>query len=596
MVDDPREASISPPERTAPPPPPDSSLSEVSSEDSEEYLSVASDEGNGKATSSTVTDRKAEAEARALERQRVLEAAGLIIKPADASAPPRPPRKHRPPPKVPERSSRATPDTLSRSQVERDLPEIPKGEEPAMRLEDAYDRYEAFRRRQQEPPPSGNRLSIVSTSSLESSPMVSSPTGTVFSVQAPSLAQSTSSSTGETARHGASAFLHSFLGRRTPGPEKNRLTISAPIPSGGEIPRTPSPAFGTSWSSLVDKDVLEGIPPAERKRQEAIFELIVTESAYVRDLQLIVEVFYTSLIDVLDQKATTVIFANVEDILLCNTSFYSALEERQKDCRLYMDQLGDLLQVHMGNMAVYTPYCVNQSIATKILQTIRASNPDVASRLQRLKDDPVCRNLDLSSYLLIPMQRITRYPLLLRQILNYTQSETERKQLEWAIATTERILDSINETIRENEGAERLAEVSRDLYIGEGRLDLTARTKYLGKRKLVKEGEVTKAKSGRKLHLILCNDVLVLLDAAARSLYRMPIPLSELKIREAPGDDLGFQLALAYPRGGDIISVKATSARDCHQWMQAISQASEYCKSVEQRAERRKSRSSGIGY
>lgn len=137
-----------------------------------------------------------------------------------------------------------------------------------MRLEDAYDRYEAFRRRQQELPPSGNRLSIVSTSSLESSPVVSSPTGTVFSVQAPSIAQSTSSSTGETARHGASAFLHSFLGRRTPGPEKKSITISAPMPVGGEIPRTPSPAFGTSWSSLVDKDVLEGIPPAERKRQE----------------------------------------------------------------------------------------------------------------------------------------------------------------------------------------------------------------------------------------------------------------------------------------------------------------------------------------
>jgi actin cytoskeleton-regulatory complex protein PAN1 len=62
----------------------------------------------------------------------------------------------------------------------------------------------------------------------------------------------------------------------------------------------------------VDKTALEGIPPGERKRQEvafhfprhfvpfitcsfnlvlqAIFELINTELAYVRDLQLIVEV------------------------------------------------------------------------------------------------------------------------------------------------------------------------------------------------------------------------------------------------------------------------------------------------------------------
>lgn len=45
-----------------------------------------------------------------------------------------------------------------------------------------------------------------------------------------------------------------------------------------------------SWSSLVDKSALEEIPTKERRRQEAIFELITTEAAYVRDLQLIVEV------------------------------------------------------------------------------------------------------------------------------------------------------------------------------------------------------------------------------------------------------------------------------------------------------------------
>lgn len=53
--------------------------------------------------------------------------------------------------------------------------------------------------------------------------------------------------------------------------------------------------------------------------RQAIFELIVTEGSYVRDLQLIVEVFYTNLLELLDQKATTVVFANIEDILLCNT-------------------------------------------------------------------------------------------------------------------------------------------------------------------------------------------------------------------------------------------------------------------------------------
>jgi hypothetical protein len=51
------------------------------------------------------------------------------------------------------------------------------------------------------------------------------------------------------------------------------------------------------------------------------------------------------------------------------------------------------------------------------------------------------------------------------------------------------------------------------------RLDLTAPTAYQGPRRLIKEGTVMKSKSGRKLTLVLCNDILVLIDS--RNLYRM---------------------------------------------------------------------------
>lgn len=51
------------------------------------------------------------------------------------------------------------------------------------------------------------------------------------------------------------------------------------------------------------------------------------------------------------------------------------------------------------------------------------------------------------------------------------------------------------------------------------RLDLTAPTAFLGPRKLIKEGPISKAKSGRKLSMVLCNDIIVLLED--KSLYRM---------------------------------------------------------------------------
>jgi len=190
------------------------------------------------------------------------------------------------------------------------------------------------------------------------------------------------------------------------------------------------------------------------------------------------------------------------------------------------------------------------------------------------------------------MQRITRYPLLLRQILHHTDSDGERGDLESSILAAESILDSINESIRENEGAERLAVLSQDLYIGQGRLDLTAPTRFLGRRRLIREGELTKARSGRKLHAILCNDILVLTDASARALYRMPIPLTELRAHQSAGDESGFQIVLAYPRGGDKIGVKTASPRECQSWLAIIAKSSEMCVAAERRAARRQARTS----
>ena len=53
------------------------------------------------------------------------------------------------------------------------------------------------------------------------------------------------------------------------------------------------------------------------------------------------------------------------------------------------------------------------------------------------------------------------------------------------------------------------------------RLDLTAPTRFMGSRRLVREGLLIKAKSGRRLHGFLCSDIMVLTDASLKTLYRL---------------------------------------------------------------------------
>ncbi|KAF7298359.1 Actin cytoskeleton-regulatory complex protein [Mycena kentingensis (nom. inval.)] len=560
----------------------------------------------------SMSDEESDAEAREHERQRVLEAAGLIVKKAEdgeVKPPPRPARRRskdteagagegtsrrRPPPATPKADRSSVVSTSSTSGKE--LPPLPE----AQTLDDAYDRYESFR---------GHHARL-SVASIETNPPPASPST--------SLAMSPSTSS---ASEGGRSYSHllNFLGRKTPNADRDsgagagtsmadrKAMISGPIlqapGDGASVSRSSSPAFGSSWASLVDKSALEGIPTQERKRQEAIFELIVTEETYVKDLQLIVETFYSSMMPLLERKAITVVFANIEDILLTNTTFMSSLEQRQKECRLYVDRIGDILQSHMSSMAVYMEYCVNQGNAIKVLKSLRDSNPELAAHLQRLKEDPLVRNLDLSSYLLAPSIATNNEVSAIDQagasrrframvwltvikILNYTEPGEEHKAVKRSITTAERILDHINESIRDQEGAETLKRISQNLWIGQGRLDLTAPMRHMGMRRLVKEGPLVKGKSGRKLHGFLCSDILVLTDASMKTLYRMPIPLNEAQVKEAPGgrDDTIFQVSLAYPRGGDAIVLRASSVRDCQLWMDAIEAAGRRCKEAEQKA------------
>ncbi|KAI0781525.1 hypothetical protein BD413DRAFT_505992 [Trametes elegans] len=565
---------------------PKSDSSDDEDTDSEYVTATDTDTDQSEAEVKNEEARRRDRQARAAERQRVLQAAGLIIK-TESQPPPRPARsrshrRRRPAPAVPDRSPQIPASPM------KELPALPESESAnsALRLDDAFERYEAYRQNHV----ALNRLSVAS---VESGTSTTSPRSSTFSLSlTPTPTPTASASEGESRAH---SFLHFFgHGRKTPvndGEPRTMPVISAPI-----LQREPSPApgeqdaaFGTSWASLVDKSALEGIPTGERRRQEAIFELIVTEAAYVRDLQLIVEHFYANVYALLDEKARTVIFANVEDILLMNTTFLSSLEERQKECRLYIDKIGDILNTNMANLSVYMDYCVNQGSAIKVLQSLRQSNPELSACLQRLRDDPTARNLDLSSYLLVPMQRITRYPLLFKQIIHYTDTGDDRSQIENARDMAEKVLAHINETIREQEGRERLKEVSKDLWIGQGRLDLTAPTRYMGPRKLLKEGVLMKAKSGRKLRAFLCSDILVLTEEATKSLYRMPLSLSEVEVRESSGarDDTAFQLAVSYPRGGDAVSLRATSARECQLWMQAIHSAAKRSRDAQRRAARK---------
>lgn len=126
-----------------------------------------------------------------------------------------------------------------------------------------------------------------------------------------------------------------------------------------------------------------------------------TESVFVQNLQQLINVFFTQLSPHLSgqsyqckslnsqasslvstDKAAKVIFGNVEDILLLNTTLLSDLEARQQEQRLYVNSVGDILEAHLPKMDIYRFYCANQKSAERTLAELKATDPKISELLE----------------------------------------------------------------------------------------------------------------------------------------------------------------------------------------------------------------------
>ncbi|XP_045225631.2 intersectin-2 isoform X4 [Macaca fascicularis] len=168
----------------------------------------------------------------------------------------------------------------------------------------------------------------------------------------------------------------------------------------------------------ADLQTLDTMQPIERKRQGYIHELIQTEERYMADLQLVVEVFQKRMAEsgFLTEGEMALIFVNWKELIMSNTKLLKALRVRKKTGgeKMPVQMVGDILAAELSHMQAYIRFCSCQLNGAALLQQKTDEDTDFKEFLKKLASDPRCKGMPLSSFLLKPMQRITRYPLLIR--------------------------------------------------------------------------------------------------------------------------------------------------------------------------------------
>lgn len=132
--------------------------------------------------------------------------------------------------------------------------------------------------------------------------------------------------------------------------------------------------------------------------------------------------------------------------------------------------------------------------------------------MKRFSRDPRCSGLNLAAYLLVPFQRVTRYPLLIKKIAEYTcEDHADYEDTRNALNVAETLCSRVNEGRRLYENRERLDWMQSHIMLSEDfDIRFNSQTKLTIHRELVHMGSLTKVNSGKELMAFLCNDILLL--------------------------------------------------------------------------------------
>ncbi|CAG5129053.1 unnamed protein product [Candidula unifasciata] len=308
----------------------------------------------------------------------------------------------------------------------------------------------------------------------------------------------------------------------TDKPER-RSVIEDVFKNGGSLHR----ALWCQMPEVIESGILDKLTDPEKKIQEAMFEIITSEASYLKSLKVLIQVFLMApefqpeMSDkcVIDRRQRQVLFSNIGHIKDISEEFLKDLEERwQESC--YIQDICDIIHKHASNrFEPYVRYCGNQAFQDRVLNLLRL-NTDFTDAVRKLEQHPDCQFLPLGSFLLLPMQRITRLPLLVDAVCHRLDPNTP------AHVSAKKAMDSLTKVAKRCDEAAKKMQQTEQICVLKSNLEFKVKEFPLisASRFLVKQGELSQIKAegaGRKplskllgshkehVYLFLFNDILL---------------------------------------------------------------------------------------
>lgn len=188
------------------------------------------------------------------------------------------------------------------------------------------------------------------------------------------------------------------------------------------------------WQKLpqvLQSGCLELMTKKQILLQEALFEIIYSECRYLHSLLVLEHHFIRQLRripDVLTEKNFNLLFSKIHPIVKSVTIFMDNMKSLLEIDEM-LRGLCDIIDVHYRNSRdVYLNYAMNSESIINLYQHEISKNPKFIEAVTVLSLCQEAEKLPLDSFLSLPIQRITKLPLLLKSVITQAdESSTEYK-------------------------------------------------------------------------------------------------------------------------------------------------------------------------
>ncbi|KAJ1557863.1 hypothetical protein HK405_014984, partial [Cladochytrium tenue] len=222
-------------------------------------------------------------------------------------------------------------------------------------------------------------------------------------------------------------------------PPRRPLPVPLPIPH----PDLSDPAAAGELGDAMGGSGAGGSDGAAvaRNRARLVKELLETERGYVQALERLYEFQRAAVREsVLSLEAARSVFANLADLVDFQRRFAIQLEATLVPLPAEQ-RIGRLFLRNEDGFAVYQTFCANYQRAARVV----AQESEALKRLAAIIDPA-----QMLSFLIKPVQRVCKYPLLLQELIKLTDAEVYPyfEELKDGLEAIKRVTEKVNEEER----------------------------------------------------------------------------------------------------------------------------------------------------